>query len=255
MIGTPDDGRVIAIALQDVHLGLGDGEKEFVSVTDGEGVLLILPEGVAGRFAATVTINIPNVEFRGTFGVTVNATPNAIPATRFDVGGGEITLGHPGRWSLHPSRRWRRRDRQFGPSSWKLRGQTLSGNFSFEQLTTAGNKKLVRVAANRIAMFFGDAGGPVQPTILVNIELANSHGSLLVTPQGMAGEIEGTVSLTPALASQIDHRCDHVEAAVINRLGIAVNETFPRGWLDQRSTCRVGRISAQRRPPISSSMA
>lgn len=77
---TREGEKVVTVRASSVHLGLGDGTTELLSVAGGAISLTIDSQGVAGDFAGTVTSNVPNVSLSGTFAVAVN-TRN--PADRY----------------------------------------------------------------------------------------------------------------------------------------------------------------------------
>ena len=150
---------VIKVAASQVELRIGDGTTDFVIVTEGSGNFLILPAGAAGQFQATVDLNVPNVDFGGTFGVRFNTTGQLIDET-FDiieiVGGDPITtsqdLDVPASLEFEV----------FGEGvTLGIAGQTLSGNFSFSKSTTVGAPgsapiSVVKVAASDVRLGLGD---------------------------------------------------------------------------------------------------
>ncbi len=111
--------QVVKLTLANVYLGLGDGTTDFVSVSNGSGQLTITAVGISGNFSGTVAVNVPSVTFAGSFSVAVQ-TDSAVLANNFvRVSGTGITL--------------------------TVAGQTLSGNFVFEQSTNNTGAKVVRV--------------------------------------------------------------------------------------------------------------
>src|SRR5206468_2239113 len=71
-------GPQLSIAASNVHLGLGDGTKDLLSIDGGTGFFVVGSSGLAGEFSGTVTANVPGVSFSGTFHVSVNTTGAAV---------------------------------------------------------------------------------------------------------------------------------------------------------------------------------
>jgi hypothetical protein len=137
-LGTSDDDSVIRVGAANVTLSLGDGTNNFVSVTNGSGYFLILPTGIAGTLSATVAVNVPSVTFSGTFRLVLNNTSSEIDET-FTLGVLPVTL----RVAQGPYLRVDGTNIRLN-----VLGQTLTGNFAFEQVTLTGGARLVRVAGD-----------------------------------------------------------------------------------------------------------
>ena len=76
-------------------IGLGDGTTNYVVVSNGQGVFLFTPGGLAGQLSATVTVqNIPDVSFAGTFRIKLNTTSTAV-IDSFVVDGKAVNLNVP----------------------------------------------------------------------------------------------------------------------------------------------------------------
>ena len=127
---------------------------------------------------------MPGVTFAGTFGVAVNTTGVAVNET-FTVAGEEIALTLP----AGPFVRVEGTGIQLTVAT-----QTLSGDFSFEQMQRVGGGKVVRIAVANGAFELKDGTNTV-------LSLTNASGNFLIkngaTPaeKGIAGEIRGTVAL------------------------------------------------------------
>ena len=71
---------VIKVAVSGLEFAIGDGTTDFVVVSGGTGNVVLYqgnagtPVGSAGEFAATVDVQVPGVNFVGTFGVQFNNT-------------------------------------------------------------------------------------------------------------------------------------------------------------------------------------
>ena len=109
--------------------------------------------GLAGTFSANVALSIcQSVSFTGSFSVTVKTIPTAVNET-FLVGVTPVVLkiDELGQYL-----------RVSGTNlSLAVLGQTLSGNFSFEQFTV-GTAKKVRISASNVSLSLG--GGIVTAT-------------------------------------------------------------------------------------------
>ncbi|MCB1127871.1 MAG: hypothetical protein KDM81_15360, partial [Verrucomicrobiae bacterium] len=211
-------GGEVAVVLANAALSLGDGSREFVHVAIPAGVILVTPGGLAASLVATAEIrNIPDVTLSGAVVLQINNTMQAVSRS-FTVEGAPVTLDLPKGPFLRV---------QGGTPSNRLTltvgGQLISGVFSFEQTATRSGAKVVRLGLADIDVFFGDAGSDATTTDDqgVRIVKAGYAGALLITPQGMAGELQGTptfsipnFSITAELKVQI------------NNLPVAVNETI-----------------------------
>jgi len=62
-------------------------------------------------------------------------------------------------------------------------GQTLTGNFAFEQMTTEAGQKVIRVGVSKVGLEITTDDQPI-------LVLSNGVGSLLITPGGIAGELK-----------------------------------------------------------------
>ena len=101
-----------------------------------------------------------------------------------------------------------------GSATLSIAGQTLSGQFAFEQATDASGAAVARIAASNVAFSLGDGSTSY-------LSLSNGQGAFLVGAGGLAGELSGTigvnvpgVTLTGTLKVQLNQRVT------------AVNQTF-----------------------------
>ena len=115
---------MLTIAASNVTLNLG-GQ---VHLADGHGVFVVTPGGLAGRLGGTVTIDAAG--FSGNFTVAVNTGTRAVHES-ITVGGMPATLDLP----LGPYLRVE------GQATLAIAGQTLSGQFAFEQATDASARR------------------------------------------------------------------------------------------------------------------
>ena len=121
---TNEDGQqVIRVGIADLSFALVAGGKEVVSLSNGTGNILLVTGGMAARISGTVALNVPGVTFGGTLTLELNTT-TAVVNEVFKVGGADVLLALPAGPFV-----------RFAADNVVLDvlGQTLSGDFSFEQ--------------------------------------------------------------------------------------------------------------------------
>ncbi|MEX1357603.1 MAG: VCBS repeat-containing protein, partial [Gaiellaceae bacterium] len=187
----------IRLTLENVTLALGNGTTTFVTVTISSGAIVLLTNGVAASVTASISLSpalaADFVLNTGTVTFELNTAP-------------VVALGLPAGPFL--------RVRVAGASVQVL-GQSLSGSFTFEQLTTAAGTKVVRIAFTGVELFVGDQGSNI------GVRLQSGTGALLITPQGIAGRLSGTPTFTLGGSFSVGAALVTVE---FNRLTTAVNE-------------------------------
>ena len=195
-----DDTTAIRIAITNAELGLGDKDREFIHLTNGEGYFLLINKpndepgsGVAGKLTVDVETDLPDFEFSGTLTLELNQTGRAIDQefvvdnitqdleldkeraekyyevhnqelvveNYFRVGGTNLTL--------------------------EIGGQTLNGNFTFEQGDEAGEQVTI-LSFDDVSLGLGDG-----TTDFVNVTLAS--GELVLRSMGVTGSFTGLVAL------------------------------------------------------------
>lgn len=165
----------IRVAASGVSLNLGG---DAVRVADAAGFFLLSPTGMAGSISGTVSLTVPGVNFAGNFAVEINTTAASVDET-IQVGGQTLTL----QLTAGPF------VRVTGEGvTLSVLGQTLTGNFSFEQVTAAGGEKLTTVIASNVSLSLGDG-----TTSFVSV--TNGEGALLLTSAGLAGQLSGTIGI------------------------------------------------------------
>ena len=135
------------IGATNVGFNLGGG---IVTLSGGTALFVQQAGGIAGTVSGDIHINIPGtgtgaVEFDGTFRLALNSSPKAV-SQQFVIAGQTLTLSLPGGPYL--------RVEGIGVSL-KMAGQSLSGDFVFENSTVNG----VTVYADRgrnLSAAFGD---------------------------------------------------------------------------------------------------
>ena len=145
--------------------------------------MLITSSGVAGRFAVTVGVAIPNVSLSGQLVVEINQTGAVVNET-FVVGGQSQSLlleagSGPGGYVRVAGR----------GISLALFGQTLSGDFEF----TSGSGR-VDVSARNIELSLGDDS----VLVVVNLDPFAVHDGVCVVPPelGLPGQYDVVDGLT-----------------------------------------------------------
>ncbi|MDA7529069.1 LEPR-XLL domain-containing protein, partial [Akkermansiaceae bacterium] len=128
----------ILIAATYVNLSLGEG---IVTISNGIGGLLIYNDGIAGGIDGDVSLNVPGLTTTATFGIRINTTVRAINQTT-------IVNGIPGSLNL-PQGRFLRVEAN--NVEVEIAGQTLSGNFFFEQRSDDS----VSFSASNVALNIG----------------------------------------------------------------------------------------------------
>ena len=177
-------GTDISLHLDHMSLRLGDGTQTFVTLT-ATGDLLVTAQGVAASFDVDVALSGPfapsaQTAFSVTFThahLTLNTgklAVNGIPAGPYL----RIEAGTAG-----------------SPVEVVVLDQHLSGVFSFEQATTAGGSKVVKIGFSHLGLTLGSGDKTVNVT--------GGTGVLLLTPGGVAGQLSGTIGLSPSLASTL----------------------------------------------------
>ena len=174
-----DGTNVVRIAATNVGLSLGsDPQNPLVSLTNGQGALLVTSAGIAGQIGANVATNIPNVTFSGAFSLSINTT-NAAVDESFLVGGQTVLLTVP----AGPFVRVDGTGVKLG-----VAGQTLTGDFAFEQTTDSANNKVVKVGVANLGLRLGDGTTDF-------VVVSGGNGALVISPAGFAGTLAATVAL------------------------------------------------------------
>src|SRR5256712_8960290 len=211
-----------SVALTGVTLNLGDGTDTTgdghpdvfpVSVTIATGALTLADTGLYG--VVTATVSVPALGLSTTVSVRINTTANPV-----DHDGNPST-------PLIPAHSVRVE----ASATLTVLGQTLTGNFAFEQVTGqlrpqaqnspgAQPPKFVRIAASNVALFVGDAGAPA------GVRLQNGEGFFVITPAGLAGRLSGTITFAiPGNAVGFEGTF----GVAINTTVVAVSEQFEVG--------------------------
>ena len=189
------------LGLSRVSLGFATTAGYGVSLSQGSGILVVTGTGIAGRLTGVVGVTLPaGVSATGTLTVAVN-TGTAAVSSSIVVGASTQVIDVPGGPYL-----------RFEATGLVLTvaGQQLSGDFSFEKVTTDAGATLTRIAATHVTASLGGM-----------LRLTDGTALILLTGTGLAGSIGGTVALTVpgvAVAGSLTLQ--------LNTTGGDVDETF-----------------------------
>ncbi|MFM8420583.1 MAG: Calx-beta domain-containing protein [Verrucomicrobiota bacterium] len=173
---TASSQTVVTVAATAVSVELGPNGGSLVRVTDGSGLFLLTTAGLAGDASATVSVVVPGVvTSSGTFRLRLNTRPTAVNES-VTLNGSPVTVNVP-------SGPYVRVDAT--ALSLSFLGLDVSGNFSFEQRTSAAGQTLVTVEASNVAFNFGN--GMVSGT--------SGSAFLVFSPGGVAGSGSLTVAV------------------------------------------------------------
>ena len=173
-------GSQVSIAATNVSLGLGNGAQNLVSITGGSGFFVITSSGLAGTLSGTLTANVPGVSFGGSFQVAINTTGAAVN-TQFNVDSSRISLNLPAGKFVQV----------VGTGvTLTVLGQTLTGDFTFQQQTTIGGTQLVTVSFANVALSLGDGSASF-------VNVTGGAGVFFLTAAGLAGQSTVNVAVDP----------------------------------------------------------
>ncbi|HWG93174.1 MAG TPA: VCBS repeat-containing protein, partial [Mycobacteriales bacterium] len=215
----------------DLLLRLGDGTTTLVEA-ELDGVLVVSPGGLAGRFDVQLALAEPLrsvVDLRGLSArIEVNTGTAAVDRT--------VTVaGSPRRVQVDAGPRFRIQLGQVGaPVTIAVGGQSLEGVFLFEQSTTGSGRRTVRLAFTEVALFLGDDPTPTSPGSgdETGFRLTQGRGAFLLLPGGVAGEVSGTVGLVGLTGFALDARV----TLRVNRTPAAVHDVVRFDGVDVATT-------------------
>ena len=166
-------GDDVVVAASAVSVSLGST----VSVTQGSGVLLLTPAGIAGRLSAQIQVTVPGITIGS--GLSVSISSIAAPvSTSVDVAGATLVLDLPAGPYL----------RVAGSGlTVTVQGQSLTADVVLER-ATVGGATVTTIGLNRVDLSIGAGGNGVRIT--------GGSGLLLVTAAGVAGRISGALVVT-----------------------------------------------------------
>ena len=216
--GTTIEGDpILSAAFSDVSVNLGGAG--FVRVSQANGLVLLTPDGLAGRVTASVALTTPNASLgSGTFAVALNTTGHAVRETA-TTAGSTVDVDLPGGPFLRVEATGARLT---------VSDQSLSGDFAFEQTTTSAGASVVRVAASNVSMSLGDG-------TTAFVAVAGGRGVIVLTGAGAAGTLAGAVAVNVPQVSLSG--AFHVD---VNTLGSAVDQTVTSGGIPTRINLPAG---------------
>src|SRR5206468_2607698 len=199
-----------------------------VSVRITSGSLTLANTGLYGVVTATPTVNVPGFNLTTTVSLRINTTADPVMV---NPTADPVTVGAV----LIPANSVRV---ETGNTTLTVLGQTLTGNFVFEQVTGqlspqaqknpgAAPPKFVRFAATGVQLFIGDEGttagaevddAAAQADQEAGVLLTGGEGFFVITPSGVAGRLGGTIKFRiPGNAVGFD-----------GTFGVAINTTVVR---------------------------
>ena len=203
-IVTADGEQVVKVSANGVGADLGGG---LVTLVAGTGNLLFTNAGVAGRISGTITIPA-SADF--TFGSGFELAVNTIAADVNESFGSDTLVLPAGPYI---------RLAADGVNVTVL-GHTLTGNFAFEKAAASGGGSIIRIAASEVTLTFSNGGSDI-------LELTDGAGSFVISTDGLAGRLSGTVAVTvPGV------EFDATLALELNTTGSPVSEAFTVGGVE-----------------------
>ncbi|HEY6228451.1 MAG TPA: hypothetical protein VI282_15130, partial [Verrucomicrobiae bacterium] len=204
---TADSEQVVRVNVSNASTDLGG----VVSLSNGAGDLLMTSAGLAGNLSGLVTITAPGLTSSSTFGFSVNTGTSAVLET-FTVGATPTTINLPAGRYLKLSATGASVNLNIGGFS-----QSVSGDFAFERAPAVGGGSVIRLGVN-------NGGTNLQVGATNIVQVANARGSLVVSNDGVAGELSADASVTVPGASLSSH-----VTVAINTTSAAVAESFTVG--------------------------
>ncbi|MCU1583368.1 MAG: hypothetical protein JWO01_2756, partial [Microbacteriaceae bacterium] len=211
----------ITLVLSDVVLQLGDGTQTYVTATIASGIIAVTRGGIAGALVAGIALNpavLPGVTLSADVIVQINNTAGDLSSEI--LVGGILTPFALAKNTLVVQVGLMGKVAEIG-----ILGQTLTGVAYFEQKKTAVGAKAVRLAFTEVGMFLGDANGAGTADD-VGLRLSNGRGAFIVTQNGMAGEVSGTVQLVGLPIVITAELTLQLNSMLVGGQGVVVNEVF-----------------------------
>ena len=199
--------KTVKVSITAVTLAFADGANSgansFVNVTNGSGTLLLDGAGVAADFAVIAAVNIPGGVFNSTANARVQINTRASAVDESIAAPHDLVV--PGGPFLRV---------ELTGVTLTIAGNTLMGDFAFDQTTRAGGSKITRLAIANLNVVAGANS------------LTNGFGAFVLLPAagagtgGIAGFANGTVT-GPGLSGNGGVR--------INKSKLTVDETVAVG--------------------------
>ena len=203
----------VAVGVANVAFAFSEGAQTLVNVTQGSGVLVFRPSGLAGQMSAQASIAVPGFSLSGIHTVALNTSATAYNST-VNVNGTSLALN----LGAGPYLKVSSTGSTASPTATlQVQGTVLRGNFEFERKTTASSQTLVTIAMSAASVDLGPSGGSL-------VRVTGGSGLLLLSGAGIAGDASATVTLAvPGVTSSGTFRLR------LNTRTSAVNETVTVG--------------------------
>ena len=198
-----DEGSPTTIlAIRNAGLSIGAAGAS-LDITEGEGELIVLPTGVAGRFEATARAELPGVDLEADVEIEFNQTSDQADVDASILIGDEVVdIVLDGGNYVRVALRGAELD---------VLGQTLSGDFTFEQSGTGADAE-IGIAVTNAELALGDGLVTVTAT----------EASFVINDAGIAGSFSGSVGFgidNISIAANLDVEINTTNAAVSSTVG------------------------------------
>ncbi|MGV3771328.1 MAG: beta strand repeat-containing protein, partial [Verrucomicrobiales bacterium] len=159
--------QVLTVAASNLEFSLGDTVNDLLTINGGTGAFILDENGLAGEATVSVALGVGGLTLSGAFKVQINNKVTAVSETVV-VGGSPISVNVPAGPYLKIT----------GTGvTLSIGGLSLTGDFSFEERTTAGGDQVIRVEAHNVNFNLG-----------TNLLTAtNGEALFIITNAGMAG--------------------------------------------------------------------
>jgi Ca2+-binding RTX toxin-like protein len=220
---TGDGDEVVSVAATNASVQLKQGATTLMTLSNGSGFFIFSDDGMAGTASGTVTVApaaVDVVSLSGTFSLSINTTDEAVNES-YTLGGSTVTIdvdagpylmiaGDNVTLIINP-----------GAS---LANLTITGDFGFEQKSTAGVLDYIKIGATDVDVNLTITG--------ITLQALDGEGAFVLKTSGFAGEatlgsvnLLGTGSFMSLSASDAKFR--------INTTGADVNETVSVSSTDE----------------------
>ncbi|MCX5671146.1 MAG: hypothetical protein NTU94_07500, partial [Planctomycetota bacterium] len=180
--GTLADGTsVVTVAFANVQLALSDGSGPRVTVSGAKGVFLLTSAGLAGLAQGAVSLTVPGVSLAGAVGLAINTRTTAVAE--------EVTLGGTKQRLQLAAGKFVRIEA--AGVDLTAGGQTLHGDFAFEQSTATDGSTCVIVAAANLRLGITDGSKEL-------VSVTQGQGVFVLDSGGLFGQASAAVSVDPA---------------------------------------------------------
>jgi Ca2+-binding RTX toxin-like protein len=214
--GNPANGdEETTIGFSDLSFSFSDALISLLSVTNGAGAFVVTPTGIYGTATGLVSLAVPGITLSGTFTVLLNNTNAATAARTVNANGTSVSIPA---LVAGPYLQVRASGATVGThAQLTVLGITLTGDFLFENRTTAAAHKVVTVAASSLSFDLGSVANDL-------LTITNGSAAFIITDDGLAGQ--GSISVAV-----------HADGVTLggaftvrlNQTTLAVNETVTVG--------------------------